>query len=345
MKLEIIEEIDGEIAHFYEPCTSTNLFSKANTFFGMLNGEPFKFTVSISPKKKAFTIFRYTRRLLRLDKSSAIFNHKKDGIIVLYQGSIYFYDLKRRKLEIAGQLRQCRNVLHSGIAVTKNGIYFGEYGANVDREPVPVWKSLDDGRSWSVVYEFSAGKIKHVHGVYHDKFTNDLWIPTGDFAGECFLVNVSKENFDNLTFFGDGTQNWRPVSLFFDEKKIYWGMDTQLETSYLQVFDRSTKEIKKGQEFPGPVWYSKQFTDNLAILATTVEIGPGSKINNANIYGSTNFLIWSELKSFRKDLLPKRFFKFGVISFADGNQDSTDFVMHGEALTKFDGKILKARIE
>ncbi len=196
-----------------------------------------------------------------------------------------------------------------------------------------------------MVYEFSAGKIKHVHGVYHDKFTNDLWIPTGDFAGECFLVNISKENFDNLTFFGDGTQSWRPVSLLFDEKNIYWGMDSQLETSYLQVFDRSTKKIKKGREFPGPIWYSKQFTDNLSILATSVEIGTGSKINNANIYGSDNYLTWSELKSFKKDLLPKRFFKFGVISFADGKQDSTDFVMHGEALTKFDGKILRARIK
>ncbi len=119
MKLEIVEEIDGEIAHFYEPCSNTNLFSKANTFFGMLNGEPFKFTINISLQNKAFTIFRIMRRLLRLDKSSAVFNYKKDGIIVLYQSSIYFYDLKLRKLEIAGQLRQCRNVLHSGIAVTK----------------------------------------------------------------------------------------------------------------------------------------------------------------------------------------------------------------------------------
>ena len=121
-------------------------------------------------------------------------------------------------------------------------------------------------------------------------------------------------------------------------------MDSQLETCYLQIFDRKTKRITKGQEFPAPIWYSKQFTDNLAILATTVEIGNGSKINNANIYGSGNLLGWSELKSFRKDWLPKRFFKFGVISFADGQQDSTDFVMHGEALDKFDGKILRARI-
>ena len=36
MKLEIIEEIDGEIAHFYEPCTNTTLYSVANTFLEWL---------------------------------------------------------------------------------------------------------------------------------------------------------------------------------------------------------------------------------------------------------------------------------------------------------------------
>ena len=345
MKLEIIEEIDGEIAHFYEPCTNTTLYSVANTFFGMVNGESFKFTLSVPLKIKVLKNIRLIRRLLRFDKSSAVFNYKKDGIIILYQGTMFFYDLQSREIKIVGQLRQCRNVLHSGIAVSENGVYFGEYGHNAERESVPVWSSLDDGRSWSVIYEFGAGTIKHVHGVYLDKFTNDLWIPTGDFEGECYLVNVPQGDFDNITFFGDGTQSWRPVSLFFDEEKICWVMDSQLEDSYLQVFDRRTKKIEKGKVFPGPVWYSKEFTDNVRILATTVEIGPGSTINDANIYGSSDFSNWQLLKSFRKDFFPKRFFKFGVVSFAEGEQDSSDFVIHGEALKMLDGKILKVRIK
>ena len=345
MKLRIVEELEGEIAHFYEPSTSTNIFSKFNTFWGSVNATKFEFSVPVTFKQEVFGTLRVNRRLLRLDKSSAAFNYQRDGIVVLYQGIIYFYDLRHKKLITTGRLRQCRNVLHCGIAVTKEAIYFGEYGANTNREAVPVWRSTDGGRSWSIIFEFSAGKIRHVHGVQFDQYSESLWITTGDFAGECYLVNVRKENFEDLIMYGDGNQKWRPVSLLFDKQKIYWVMDSQLETSYLQVFDRRTKQLEQKRDFPGPVWYSKRLLDNVSMLATTVEIGSGSKIKNANVYASTDCLSWNELVSFRKDFLPLKYFKFGVVGFADGAQDSSDFVMFGEALNNFDGKIFRAMIE
>jgi len=40
-----------------------------------------------------------------------------------------------------------------------------------------------------------------------------------------------------------------------------------------------------------------------------------------------------------------RFFKFGVVSFADGTQTSDDFVLFGEGLVGMDGKAVIASID
>jgi hypothetical protein len=58
-----------------------------------------------------------------------------------------------------------------------------------------------------MVNEFPAGSIKHVHGVYTDPYSDRLWIPTGDFAGECYLYSTDEE-FRELMAHGDGQQSW-----------------------------------------------------------------------------------------------------------------------------------------
>ena len=39
-----------------------------------------------------------------------------------------------------------------------------------------------------------------------------------------------------------------------------------------------------------------------------------------------------------------RYFKFGVVAFADGPQNSDDFVLFGEALQGMDGRVIRASI-
>ncbi len=344
-KLFILEKIDGEIAHYYSPIENKKLFSKANKFWGTIGGCYFSFFIPLNGVDYIATRARLLRRLARTDKSSAVFNASGDGVTVLYRGLIYFYDLKRNALLRVGALQQCRNVLHGGIAVTKRGLFFGEYGANPDRLAVPVWGSFDDGRSWTVIHHFKRDTIKHVHGVCVDPWTDSLWIPTGDFQGECYLYEVPEADFSCIRRYGDGKQEWRPVRLLFDENRIVWGMDSQLQTSHLQVFNRGSCALTQGRDFPGPIWYSKQFNDGSAILQTTVEIGPGSRSDDSYLYASENLTEWSEVGRFHKDIFPKRYFKFGVIAFADGEQSGDDFVIFGEALQGLDGRILRVCIQ
>ena len=83
---------------------------------------------------------------------------------------------------------------------------------------------------------------------------------------------------------------------------------------------RDKTQLNKKREFDGPVWCSKHFQDGSAILQTTVEIGPGVKSNFSHLYFSEDLSEWKEVIRFRKDWFPMRYFKFGVVAFADGPQ-------------------------
>lgn len=342
MKFNIIEDLKTEIVHHYDSNNKDIIASTGNKFFVRLNDKEFSFKVPVS---NPFLLkLRLLRRLLRYDKSNAVFNWKRDGVVIIYQGRIYFYDIEWKKLSLVDNLKQSRNALHGGIAVDFEGIFFGEYGHNPKRKSVPIWKSIDDGRSFKIVKELDEKRIKHIHGIYKDKFSDSLWIVTGDFDGECYLIESPDSSFQNLYWYGDGSQKWRPVSLFFTPNKIIWVMDSPIEKVYLQSFDRVTKTISQGQCFPGPVWYSKQLDASSGLLQTTVEIGKEVNSNNAKVFFSMDLVNWHEVTSFKKDWLPMSFFKYGVISFAEGNQSIQDFVIFGEGLVNFDGVSIRASI-
>ncbi len=54
---------------------------------------------------------------------------------------------------------------------------------------------------------------------------------------------------------------------------------------------------------------------------------------------------WEDIYQFRHDGFPKRYFKFGVIGFADGNQASDSFYLFFEAIKQLDGKVACCKIE
>ena len=334
--LRMGEVMRADIVHYYDSSTGDVVRSKGNRFEVRWRSERFSFTVPLRAWKRLSLPFRLGRRLLRTDKSSAVPNRAGDGLVVLYDGAMMFFDFKDRSLRRTGKLANSRNALHCSIAVTEHGIYVGEYGANPQRRPVPIWRSTDDGRSWQVVHRFPAKSIKHIHGVYHDPYTDRLWVTTGDFAGECLLVSADP-TFEDIQVYGDGSQSWRPVSLFFTPDHVIWAMDSPLETCFLQVFDRKTGGITARRSFPGPVWYTKRLTDGIALLQTTVEIGPGVRSKDAQLFASQDLLDWQFVARFAKDRWPMPWFKLGVIAFADGPQSSRDFVIFGEALHGLDG--------
>ena len=285
--------------------------------------------------------FRLFRRPLRLDKCNVVpilDGQELVALIAIRQGSVYRIDIPSGEIEETFQLKLCRNLLHQSICTSKSGyLFFGEYGGNPQRNAVPVLRSTDSGRSWEKIFEFPKASIKHVHGCYWDRYEEKVWVCTGDFENENCII-VADENFEKVEHIGDGSQVWRTCFPFFLENSVIWAMDSQLEASYICKLDRKTRSLTRLQEMPGPVWYAKDFSDGKFILATANEIGEGVKDEYSHICVSSDAENWEHVMKIRHDGLPKRYFKFGVIGFADGSQTSKKFYLFVEALKGMDGK-------
>jgi len=341
MKLIINKLIAGEICHYasYE--------MRITSSYNRVRVEKGEQTLQIQLPgdgwKSPFGWFRLTRRALRLDKCNVV--PVNGGYVVIRQGRVYHYDEATAGLDEVMRLKNCRNVLHQSIAVIDGSeLFFGEYGNNGDRAEVPVYRSQDGGRSWKVAYLFPAGSIKHVHGCYFDPVEKKVWVLTGDFEDECHIL-VADRDFKTIEWIGDGQQTYRTCNVFFEKDSVHWIMDSQLQDSYHIKLDRKTRKIEVKCLFPGPVWYIKHLEDGVYLAATAQEIGPGVKDKFAHLMVSRDLETWQDLYRFEHDGLPKRWFKFGVIGFADGPQTSDGIYLFAEAIKGLDGRIALCAIK
>lgn len=290
-----------------------------------------------------FGFSRLLRRALRLDKCN-IFPLDAHGneLLLIRGGVLYKYD--RQGLQKKLQLKMARNLLHTDLCVTRSGrIIFGEYGANAERAPVPLYSSDDNGHSWRVIYEIPAGKAKHVHGVYADKYSDSVWVFTGDGDGECWVIQAN-EDFTDVRYLGDGSQLYRACQAFFTPDHVAWPMDSPLQPSMIVHLNRENHAIETPFTFSGPVWYGREISGVGYVVATAVEPGAAVVDGMAAIYFSEDLTVWSRIAEFRKDIWPINVFKFGVVGFSGGNRTDGAFYMFGEALEDLDGKAMKCRI-
>lgn len=301
------------------------------------------------PETEKIFLAKYSRKLRRLfrqDKMNVVFSNKdRENFIIIRNGLVHSYDTRKEVFKCVLKLQNSRNLLHQSIAVLDNGVlFFGEYGNNKKRKPVPLYKSIDSGVTWQLAYKFKKNSVKHIHGCYWDEYSQKLWILTGDFDGECWILTADKE-FKEIEWLGDGSQVWRAVNLFFERDFIYWIMDSQIEDSHLIKYDRNLRTIQIMQKFPGPVWYIKRLEGGGYLAATACEVGPAVKDNYAHLFYSEDLEHWKEIWKCEHDGLPKRFFKFGVIGFPDGVCTKDRFYMFFEALKGFDGKVVQCHLE
>lgn len=288
-----------------------------------------------------FGFHRVLRRLLRLDKCNVFLISSSPINLVIMRRSIVYHYSEKRGLKKSLTLRNCRNILHVDLCRLKDGtLAFGEYGANNSRRPVPIYKSVDDGLSWKVCYEFPENTIKHIHVIKFDKYSNTIWCCTGDNDGENRIV-IFDESFTIIEELGDGSQYYRTCELFFTKNEVVWLMDSPNITSRVVSFNRKTKSVTIGQELEGPVWYTTKLNDKIYLAATSVEPGYSMKHKMAHLMFSKDLKNWEIIRSFKKDVYPIDFFKYGVIAFPLGEQSIDSVYLFGEALIGFDGEVKK----
>jgi len=338
------EKIDSaESVHFFEK--NKIIFSRASNVYIKENDKLEKIKVPISFYKKILSKFRIFRRLFRIDQYTIKVINSNNDLVIINNGNVYHYDGLKKKLTQTLRLRQSKQLLKDSICLTPdNELFFGEYGSNKSRKSVPIYRSKNFGKDWEIVYEIKPGKIRHIHGCYWDNYENKIWILTGDFKGENYLIK-SDCDFKEIEWYGDGSQNWRACNLFFTQNEIYWITDSEFQDNYLFKMNREDNVVLKTEKFPGPVWYIKELKDSHYLLGITCENGPGSNNKFGYLYYSSNLKNWFEVSKFKKDFLPKKYFKNGVVSFSDGKQTIDNFIISGQGFKDFDGVSFQCEIQ
>ena len=222
--------------------------------------------------------------------------------------------------------------------VPSGNLYLGEYFQNMGKQSVNIYGSEDNGQSWHVVYTFPESNINHVHGLFFDKYTNRIWVATGDRENEC-IIGYTEDEFKTFVEVFRGGQEYRTCQLFFYKDFIVFGTDTQYEQNVIKKFGRKTLEIIELQKVQGSVIKGGQVGE-VAFISTTVE---PSKVNTdkyAHLWVTKDGLHWEELYKAKKDWLPATLFQFGTFEFPQyyGIDKLERLYFSGRALKGLDGK-------
>ncbi|RMG70509.1 MAG: hypothetical protein D6711_17140 [Chloroflexi bacterium] len=263
----------------------------------------------------------------------------QDGsILAIVDKEIYRCEGVERAFIPVHRFRRGRRPLLQGWCLTHTGDFlYGEYFYNTEREQVLLWRSSDFGLSWEVVYRFPPNSVRHIHSVQEDPYTGDIWVSTGDEDRECLVMRFSS-CFKEYTIVGQGSQDWRLVSLIFGPEYVYWGTDAPQQTNKLIRWSRKTRVAEVVAQVNGPVYYSQQTREGVMLFGTSVEGGRGEIDNRAWIWGSVDGMIWEPLWKTQKDRWNNTLFGHGVLLFVRSSQPlpRDSIWVTGQALREFD---------
>ena len=228
--------------------------------------------------------------------------------------------------ELKGLVRPCR-VLRSACAVDGNGdIFFGEYLANDERGEMRIYRFSQGSDELKIAYTFPPNSIKHIHGLYYDKFTQSIFCLTGDNDSECQILR-SSNGFATAEVVGSGDESWRAVSIVFNETHFYYGTDAEFRANNIYKVNRGTLDRDDLGEVNGTVFYSKKIGDQL-FFTTTAENAPSQKENVAALWNVSCDGILSEITKFKKDKWHPTLFQFGTIHLPNGPDDKSSLYFH-----------------
>jgi len=288
-----------------------------------------------------FGFFRLSARVFRSDKSN-LFQNRHGNLLGIRAGWVYRIEkgLAVRLFKINGDC-----ALHGSICEDAEGnIYFGEYFMNPERKPVRIWRINKDLNTWQLAANLEG--IRHVHGVYPDPYDQKaFWVTVGDFKGECYFLRT-KDGFKTFERFGDGSQIWRAVRLFFTETHICWLTDSHIDQNNACRMDRISRVLEIGQNIDASSWYGCRTKEGLYLAFTTIERGPAIQTDKSSVLASKDAFHWEKVFEFRKDpWKPVQLFKYGVISCPSGEMDNEAVYLSGEGLVGLDGVSVKARVK
>lgn len=314
MKIKNVSSLNGYVVEWSEP--GNYLISRRNELFRCTEiGGPMEHIGTIdAPLWKAMASrSRLAQRLLRFMVSNVIPLPNGELFITFDRSVGVMADGRYRELE--GLERPCR-VLRSAAALAPDGsVFFGEYLDNAERGEMRIYRYVPGSRGLDVVYKFGKGEIRHIHGIYHDQYSDSLFCLTGDHGKECRMLKT-RDGFSSMEDLGGGDESWRAVSMLFTEEAIYYGTDAEYQENEIFRLDRASGERRSLGKVSGTVFYSRKL-DGPLLFGTTAENAPAQKENVAAIYmiGHDEKLI--EIAKYKKDRWHRSLFQFGTLAFSN----------------------------
>lgn len=230
---------------------------------------------------------------------------------------IYHYDLRRDALHTAADLVGSRPL--SLCAMNDTLLFYGEYSGRRRGGLGRIFMSDDRGMTWEPVYQFTG--VRHIHGVYHDPYTDAVWVTTGD-ADEESGIWVTEDRFRSVRRVVGGSQQARAVQLLFSENHIYFGSDAPRQKNHLYRIPRHDPVPEMLQEVDGPVFYGCRAGGGL-FFSTVVEPSTKNREQCACVWASADGERWERMARFPKDRWHMRLFQYGQVIFPSG-ENTTD---------------------
>lgn len=288
------------------------------------------------PRIAFFSRFALTRRFMRAEITGLYILPDENHVAIARKG-LFLQKKGSTTYEKCFSIPRGSKPLNLCFAPSGNS-YFGEYFQNMEKQAVHIYCSKDSAQSWQIAYTFEAGNINHIHGLFFDKYTNRIWVATGDRENEC-IIGYTEDEFKSFVEIFRGGQEYRTCQLFFYKDFIVFGTDTQYQQNVIKKFDRQTLEITELQKVQGSVIKGGQ-VGNVAFISTTVEPSDVNTDQWAHLWVTKDGLHWEERFKAKKDWLPATLFQFGTFEFPQyyGVEKLERLYFSGRALKGLDGK-------
>jgi hypothetical protein len=274
-------------------------------------------TLPVSAKTRLQAILPATRRLFRQDIYHLI--PLDDRILVTFAfRSIFVCDL--RASAVLGTPTPIFGARPHAVCLAPDGtIYYGEYrGYNKMREPVHIFSSEDQGRSWISVRRME--RVRHIHGVYYDPIGSAFWVTTGDTDAES-AIWVSGDRFRSLERIVAGNQQTRTIRLLFTNDHVYFGSDAPGALNHIYRLCRGTHHVEALTAVDGPIYHGCKTKSGL-FFSTGCEPNRSHPGRYSMVWYSPDGESWRPLLKFKKDFLPMKLFQYGQVFFAEGQESS-----------------------
>lgn len=295
-----------------------------------------RFSIPITIKERLLGWSRYATRLLRFGIRAAI-AIDNDHIVISIGNMLHELDLTKETISkgwFCGEgIRPLIFTDVKGIKGFDEGVYFGGYLSNTDKNPVNIYRrnAIDD---WQVVYTFPQGVINHVHNIVADPYRECLWVFTGDFD-EAAAIWRFCDRFSKIEYLASGNQKYRGCVAFATPEGLLYATDTPFSDNHIFLIkvDGSIEELAdlSGSCIYGCRWKNQYVfsstveadgrDESLKKLFFSRERGAGILDSQVRLYVGNVVKGFNVLLSYKKDCLPFAF-QFGAVKFPTGDNQT-----------------------